>query len=1176
MSEEMDGNQGDAEARVLGARSLYRQSPRLFVLWVLLGVLFGCKGEDRRAERSSDGQRGGGGGASAVAKLPAAREIEALARAELKTPQAKRRSRLATFLDRAAQAHRARGNLDEALRFARAAAVLAPSASRRQARANLERDLRQSPSGGQAPGGPARPAAQVQARARALYAAERRAGIHARVEIVPFRAGPSDGGIVGPHHRHLAVCLRRRPPWSESQVVLYDLVRDRVRWSVLAPCRNLDFDPLGKRLVAFRDNTVTTFRVRDGARLGAFDLPRTPLSRGALALEPGGRLLAVGYANGAIEIFGLPTGKPRQRIGTLHGFGAYQNIEGLALAPGGKTLVAGSSRGAWGVRQQPHLLSTRTGQILARLRHCSGWAVHPSAHGAYLVAKMGEALTVHDLHAGRLRRTVQIPGTPEHGAFLQRGRWYLWVEGRRLTLVALPKGPIREGMATGLTTGETFLESPKHAAVDDRGKVLVVGTSSGRLARFRFTDRGLASAAPAWLPFGDRPVFDAQGRLRLLGFGTPGQVDMRGKAVARRVTAAPGALVGDNRALSPDGQRLFWVIDNGHHLVSWDLRNRTRRVAPIAPGAGKDPTSFRFTGPLRIGHRWLLVVAGTHRFEIRDGLTTARLATLPRRTWKQHLSALGRTSEGVVACVAEGSKSVTVLRPATGERIRQIRGRHIRSVSLSPDARTVALVERGVGLSLYDLKRSTRRLLIAEKNRSISLLAHEGPGWLALVGQGGHRSALWDLQRGVRLGEVSSIQPQVLVRGGGKTPWQVLAKTSEERHTLYTLRPGQSPETREVRLGPGVARRFAAGGRLVQMDAGALGIELRDLRSGKLQATVLTSDTGQWAVFTPDGYVDASSLGRELLRWRIGAQSYPPDLAWHRQQVPGLLGAILAGDDSFRYPALRHLVDRVSRRRTPRPGPATRPRTADPTRTAIASARAARCAGPPRALSRGAFRAYGRRPSWTAIHRSLSLRDLWSLRGWAYQTALSQNHFLGVVEGMTRAHEVRFFLILLKRERDTFGVPWSLRLPTTRPANGSTREHRGTAAAVAARDYDHDGLPEAKVRYRYLYRRDDGTLRQRTDVALVNVDGARPSLSLHSWILDRLDGDRAALPPGAARLVFRDSDGDGRPDVLLRRLVTSTPAGKQSPPTLETISVKYRYHCLTDRYRLVPGAPSEH
>jgi WD40 repeat protein len=72
-------------------------------------------------------------------------------------------------------------------------------------------------------------------------------------------------------------------------------------------------------------------------------------------------------------------------------------------------------------------------------------------------------------------------------------------------------------------------------------------------------------------------------------------------------------------------------------------------------------------------------------------------------------------------------------------------------------------------------------------------------------------------------------------------------------------------------------------------------VRVWETQHGSLVATLVRDTTGEWIVFTPDGYYDASAKGASLLGWRLKGQivlaSELPDM-----RLPGLLSKLASGE----------------------------------------------------------------------------------------------------------------------------------------------------------------------------------------------------------------------------------------------------------------------------------------
>jgi len=73
--------------------------------------------------------------------------------------------------------------------------------------------------------------------------------------------------------------------------------------------------------------------------------------------------------------------------------------------------------------------------------------------------------------------------------------------------------------------------------------------------------------------------------------------------------------------------------------------------------------------------------------------------------------------------------------------------------------------------------------------------------------------------------------------------------------------------------------------------------KLWDADTGDLLITLIALTDRNWFVTTPSGYFDCSPGGKNMIRWRIGDRIYAPDQFFDKYYRPGLLAAVVAGED---------------------------------------------------------------------------------------------------------------------------------------------------------------------------------------------------------------------------------------------------------------------------------------
>jgi WD40 repeat protein len=110
-------------------------------------------------------------------------------------------------------------------------------------------------------------------------------------------------------------------------------IADAVIISEAGQARHLQLSADGSLVAAHSENSAFVWRTADGALLGAVDAPDVAIT--ALSLAANGARLAVGYADGIVEVWSLPQGELVQFF--EHG----QQLNGVALSPDGARLAVG-------------------------------------------------------------------------------------------------------------------------------------------------------------------------------------------------------------------------------------------------------------------------------------------------------------------------------------------------------------------------------------------------------------------------------------------------------------------------------------------------------------------------------------------------------------------------------------------------------------------------------------------------------------------------------------------------------------------------------------------------------------------------------------------------------------------------------------------------------------------
>ncbi|MFH2010537.1 MAG: hypothetical protein ABI333_28310 [bacterium] len=221
-------------------------------------------------------------------------------------------------------------------------------------------------------------------------------------------------------------------------------------------------------------------------------------------------------------------------------------------------------------------------------------------------------------------------------------------------------------------------------------------------------------------------------------------------------------------------------------------------------------------------------------------------------------------------------------------------------------------------------------------------------------------------------------------------------------------------------------------------------------------------------------------------------------------------------------------------------------------------------------MDRSAFKPTVGKPSYGTIYGFARTQDTADVKAWNV-APLGGTRFVTVVSGRAKMGKTYWFRLLVLQKT---GAKWSkaLELVLDTPADSTLPKGGKVGASVRLDDFDHDGKPEAQVRYRYAAgAQGNGEVRK---LALVNLDGPKPRLALLvelSHSCEGCEGKRKSV------VRFRDTNGDAHPDLQLNFIAEAF----GGPGTLkhwrgktwlaERLDVTYLWDWKTDTYK--PAKP---
>jgi WD40 repeat protein len=608
----------------------------------------------------------------------------------------------------------------------------------------------------------------------------------------------------------------------------------------------------------------------------------------AVALHPDGRLLVTAESMGALLFWGL-------RWGTLfHVLTPLSSTSLLSLAFGD------SGRLLAGVGESFHLWiwDVKARKLLRRFKHGQEFA--------YSVAFDPRARRVYE-GTGKNRILVWNVKTGKRIRELRghSDRVYAVAVGRRGKLLA-SGGKDRTVRLWKARTGKLLRTFHGHTArvnrvaFDPAGK-LIASASNDKTVRLW---RASGPAQDLTLRGHKRRVLSAifgrKGRL-LASAGKDNTVklwDPRTGKMLRSYHLYAGELNG--MALGPKG-RFMATADKNRMAQLWDLS--ACRLVRVLRGHKQEVAAVAF------GPRGKLLASGDKKGTVK--IWDTRTHRLVRRLTPP-VDSLGSVAFGPDGrrVAASGDRKILVWNVATGRLLKVLKARngYVRQVTFLPDGRhLIASCPNTCGFKLWDI--STGQYRPMGRPGVISLALQPG-GQLLAIGNSSKTIELWNL--------LDLKKPPTILRGhtGGVGAVafgprkQLLVSGSADRTVrLWDVSTGRLLATMRGHRCNASGMAVGPKGRFAFASCSDRTVKVWDLRKRRLVATLVGTDRGEWLVYTPDGYVDASGPARALIHWRVGHRVYPHHLAWQRHHVRGLLCRVLKNDTAFRLKALRSLIN---------------------------------------------------------------------------------------------------------------------------------------------------------------------------------------------------------------------------------------------------------------------------
>jgi WD40 repeat protein len=646
--------------------------------------------------------------------------------------------------------------------------------------------------------------------------------------------------------------------------------------------------PDGKTAVSGSfDGIIKIWELATGRELRS--LPRHGTTVTSIAVTPDGKYAISGSYDKTLRIWDLATGRA---IRNLAGHGGF--IKAVAVSPDGKTALSASEDKT--LRYWDLTTGTLIRTLADHADYVTSAAFLPDGRTA-LSGSYDRTLKLWDLASGKVLRTmtstsarvsaiaVSPDGSRALSGSLDAGikLWDLST-GREIMSFADNRGQVQSVAFS--PDGTTALSG------SGKGSLSLWDLASGRELR-TFMGHGDAVNSVVYTPDGKSALSGSDDRtLRLWDLGS-------GKEI--RSFRGYGNHV-DAVAFTPDGKSALSGSSGGTFKL-WDL------------ASGRDLRTF--SGPkggitaLRVSADGKLALSGSAD-------TTLKLWDLATgkeiRTFSGHgspVSSVAISPDGKVGISGSYDGTARLWNLATGAAIATLTGhgdgpfpgsKAVFSVAFSPDGTQVLSGAWDKTLRLWDASTGRAIRSFAGHLDAVCSVAFARDGKTAVSGSWDKTIRVWDLATGREIRKLT----------GSPAPFISVAVSPDCRSALWTaddwsLRLWDLDSGRESKILTGAdatsfAVAFSPDGRTAL--SGDMALRFWDVASGSLLYSTVSTPTGDWLAWTPEGFFAGTEWAtRNLVHIVDGMKTIGIDQVYDVYYRPDLVAAKAAGKDISAYAA---------------------------------------------------------------------------------------------------------------------------------------------------------------------------------------------------------------------------------------------------------------------------------
>ena len=270
--------------------------------------------------------------------------------------------------------------------------------------------------------------------------------------------------------------------------------------------------------------------------------------------------------------------------------------------------------------------------------------------------------------------------------------------------------------------------------------------------------------------------------------------------------------------------------------------------------------------------------------------------------------ALAFSPDGHTVATGHDSNTVVLWDAATGSNVRLQGDRdhpiadapypQVNSVAFSPDGRFLAAAGRDNVVRLWDVPARRQIWAGTGHERSVKRLAFSPDGRFVASCGWDTTARLWDVATGQEVHTLRGHTAAVMVATFSPDGRRLVTGGEDRTIKLWDVNSGALVANLSGHDGDILGLAFTPDGRRL-VSASADGSTRVWDGSTNQELALLTAmrGTSDWAIVTPTGLFDGSSAGtQELVAWRIGGHTYPPDRFFADFYTPGLLARLFTGE----------------------------------------------------------------------------------------------------------------------------------------------------------------------------------------------------------------------------------------------------------------------------------------